>query len=114
MRRFLFTIIFLAIFTAVGQAKDGFVYDDHGKRDPFWSLVSSAGSITTYDSDYRISDLQLEGIMTGNDGNLVVINGKIFKIKDMVGEYSVEQITASSVILKKGTQIFELQLKKEE
>ena len=60
--------------------QDAFVYDDHGKRDPLWPLVSSTGSIINYDKEFQASDLKIEGVILGVNGqNLAIINGQIVK-----------------------------------
>ena len=92
-----------------------FVYEDHGKRDPFWSLVSSTGAIINYDNDILISDMILEGIIAGTDGkNLAIINSTIVKPNDKVGPFVVEKIEANKVFLRKEQESFELKIKKEE
>ena len=92
-----------------------FVYDDHGKRDPFWSLVTPAGVIINYDGDILISDLVLEGIIAGADGkNLAIINNTIVKPNDQVGLFVIEKIELDKVLLRKGQESFALKIKKEE
>lgn len=96
-------------------AAEGFVYEDHGKRDPFWRLVTPSGAITSYDTDLTIGDLVLEGIIFDSSGpGLAIINGKIFRIDEQVGPYRVQKITADQVFLTKEQENFILQLKKEE
>ncbi|HBG61049.1 MAG: hypothetical protein A2Y03_11305 [Omnitrophica WOR_2 bacterium GWF2_38_59] len=90
-------------------------YDDQGKRDPMLPLVSADGIIENFDDSLSISDLSLEGVMLGDgDSSLVIINGKIVKIKDKIGDFTVHEIKSEKVYLIKGNKIFELQLKKEE
>ncbi|MCK4882435.1 MAG: hypothetical protein KAS92_05380, partial [Candidatus Omnitrophica bacterium] len=92
-----------------------FVYDDNGRRDPLWPLVNSNGAILNYESEFLITDLALEGIMVGTDGeNLAIINGRVLKANDSIGQFAVERIAGDSIILKKGKQKFELKLKKGE
>lgn len=95
------------------QDETSFIYEDNGKRDPFWPLVSKAGTIINYDSDYVISDLILEGIVAGVGGSsIAIINGKIVKENDKIGQFIVSQISANNVVLKQEDQKFELKLKK--
>lgn len=92
-----------------------FVYDDHGKRDPFWKLVSPSGSILNFETDLLITDLNLEGIIFDPSGNsLAIINGAVVKPKDKLGLYIVSKIEEKKVILLKGQESFVLELKKEE
>ena len=91
-----------------------FIYEEHNKRDPLWPLVSEKGAILNYDTNYAISDLELEGIVVGdNNKNLAIINGKIVATGDKLGEFGVEKITQDIVVLVQGNERFELKLKKE-
>jgi len=116
MRVFLFTILVLYLAgVSTASEEKSFVYDDHGHRDPMWALVSPNGVIFNYETDFLVTDLSLEGIMAGADGeNVAIINGHILKIKDAIGQFVVERINDDSIVLKKGKQKFELKLKKEE
>ncbi len=92
-----------------------FVYEDHGRRDPFWPLVTPSGSIITHEQDLTIADLILEGIMTENDkNNIAIINGRILNKEDAIGSFVIKDITNDTVILQKGKKIFTLKLKKED
>jgi hypothetical protein len=116
MRIFILFISILAVVTAVAaQEQEPFVYDDGGKRDPLWPLVNANGAVMNYESEFLITDLALEGIMAGAQGeNLAIINGRILKTGDSVGQFIVGTIAEDSIILKKGKQKFELKLKKGE
>lgn len=114
-----FFLIFSALifpFSLWAQEKENdFVYDDHGKRDPFWSLVSPSGVMMTYDSDVQISDLVLEGIILGKGTeNLAIINNIIVKPNDKMGSFVVDKIKQDEVILIKGQESFVLKIKKED
>jgi len=79
-----------------------FVYDDNGRRDPLWRLVSPSGMILNYETDFLITDLSLEGIMAGKDGkNYAIINGRILKATDEIGQFVVEKIDDDRIFLKK-------------
>ena len=93
---------------------EDFYYDDHSRRDPMWSLVSSGGSILTYESDLDISDLNLEGIIYESNNSIAIINGKVLKTGDKIGQYVITDMTETSVVLMNGRQRFVLKLKKEE
>lgn len=98
----------------IGEASH-FVYEDHGKRDPFWPLVSSAGNIVNYETEFQVTDLKLEGIISAGEGqNLAIINGRIVQTNDPLGPFTVMGIGSDSVTLGKDQQTFELRLKKEE
>ena len=111
MRTLIFALIFLS--ANLLYAQDNFVYDDHGKRDPFVPLVSSAGMVVTYDEDLTVNDLVLEGIMADASGNnLAIVNGKVVKLHDQIGPYVVDSIAVDHVEFLKGTERFSLKLKK--
>ena len=100
-------------FTNLVYAQESFVYDDHGKRDPFLPLVSSAGIVVTYDEDMSVNDLILEGVLADASGNnAAIINGKIVKTHDQIGPYEVDLIAADHVEFLKGTERCILRLKK--
>ncbi len=98
------------------QAGDtaGYKYDDKGRRDPFWKLIGSTGNIITYETDLMVTDLELQGIMSGATGNIAMINGKVVRKNDVIGQFSITEITDDWVLLQKDQQVFKLRLKKEE
>ena len=116
---FLFnTVIFLFFisFVTAGWAAEesSFVYNDKGQRDPFWPLVGPSGLIITYDTDFLITDLILEGTMSAEGGGIAIINGKVLRQNDNIGQFIVQQIDTNSVTLTKDGKKFVLKLKKEE
>lgn len=110
--------VFILLFTSGmvhAQEDEPFQYDDHSRRDPFWTLVTPGGVILNYETDFLITDLALEGIMAGEDGqNFAIINGRVLETNDTIGQFTVEEIGDNRIVLKKGKQKFELKLKKEE
>jgi hypothetical protein len=112
----LWIVIGYIFFAANVQAQEEkFVYDDQGLRDPMRPLVSPTITFVDYETDFRVTDLRLEGIMSGQDGqSIAVINGQIVKTNDKVGEFIIMRITSDTVELKGGEQKFQLKLKKEE
>ena len=119
--RILLSIILVLVISGVAVAQEelqgqtSFIYDDGGRRDPLWPLVNSNGAILNYESEFLITDLALEGIMAGTDGeNMAIINGRVLKAHDAIGQFVVRKIGDDSIILKKGKQKFELKLKKGE
>ena len=95
--------------------KTFFTYQDHGKRDPFWPLVSSTGNVNNYDTDLSVTDMVLEGIMFSANGEAAAIaNGKVVKKGEHIGELTVESIGKNLVVFFKGEEKFELKLKKKE
>jgi len=98
------------------EEEQSFIYNDHGKRDPFWKLVDDNGSVITYDMDFNITDLSLEGIMLGRteEDHIAIINGRIVKKNANFGKFVIKEIMKDSVVLTKDQQKFELRLKKED
>ena len=87
-------------------------YDDKGKRDPFWPLLSASGTIINYGEDITPADMVLEGIMSdGGDHYTAIINGNIVKTGDTVGSFKIDRIEPKTVFFNKGSENFELNLK---
>jgi hypothetical protein len=108
-------LVLMITVTATAQEAELFAYDDGGRRDPLWPLVNSNGAILNYESEFLLTDLALEGIMAGAQGeNLAIVNGRILRTSDAIGQFVVGGIAEDSIILKKGKQKFELKLKKGE
>jgi hypothetical protein len=115
LHAFLFFILLSITFSNQGGAEETekFKYNDHGKRDPFMSLVSPSGTILNYDNDIEMSDLSLQGVMAGADGqNIAIVNGKVLKINDKIGDFVVNEINPDNILLRKGEQELILKLKK--
>jgi hypothetical protein len=89
-------------------------YDDRGLRDPFWPLVSSGGALVSYDSNFSVSEMQLEGIISDARGSAAIINGTIVEQGKMIGLYTVKEVQADRVVLVKDGFESILSLKKEE
>ncbi len=108
--------IFILLMISLARAQEAkFFYDDKGRRDPFWPLVTVGGAIMSYETEVFISDMVLEGIIVeGPKNSLAIINGIIVKPNDTIGQYKVKEVRRDAVILMKGSEIFTLKLKKEE
>jgi len=105
----------VAVSAVFAQDNQAFVYNEHGKRDPFAPLVSPNGSLISYDSNIAVSDMSLEGVVIDPQGkNLAIINGKIVKSGDLVGLYTVESIANDHVNLMNGKEHLTVKLKKGE
>ncbi len=113
--RLLMLLFVLIIVTRSVAEENQFIYDDHGKRDPFWPLISANGTFINYESDLLITDLRLEGIISEEEGgkNLAIINGNIVQTNDTIGPFQVRDVSTDSVSLIKGKEIYTLKLKKE-
>ena len=106
-------LVLILFFADSLYAQENFVYDDHGKRDPFVPLVSSSGMVITYDENLSLNDLVLEGIASDASGNnAAIVNDKVVKIHDTIGPYVVDAIGPDYVEFLKGGEKFVLKLKK--
>jgi len=113
LMNFFFSVLISLLFLSLANAQAAFVYDDHGKRDPFVPLVSSSGMVVTYDRDLSVDDLVLEGIVADASGeNIAIVNGKIVKNHDHIGPYVVGLIAVDHVEFLQGTDRFVLKMKK--
>lgn len=113
MMRFLMLAVFFFTTSFIYAQEKAFVYDDHGKRDPFAPVVNASGAITVYDSNLSVVDLSLEGIVADAQAkNVAIINGKIVKVGDTIGPYAIESIAIDSVGLTKDQDHFTLKLKR--
>ncbi len=80
-------------------------YNDHGKPDPMVALVTENGEIAPSLSDLTVSELSLQGLMADDKGNsMAIINNKVLKVNDRVGNFTVDQINATQVILVRGDE----------
>ena len=87
-------------------------YEDNGRRDPFWPLISASGTIINYGEDITPEDMVLEGIVSdGGTQYTAIINGNIVKPGDAVGAFTVDRIEPKKVYFVKGSETFELNLK---
>ena len=108
-------LLFLLFPVAVKAELENFTYDDKGKQDPFLHLVSATGSIINFDGELLITDMVLEGIIAGEEGNNVaIINGIIVKVNDELGPYKVQKVGSDTVVLGKDQERFVLKLQREE
>mgnify|MGYP001588549079 FL=1 len=99
---------------AVVFAENNFIYDSKGKRDPFMPLVTSQGYIVNVEEELFASDMNLEGIIYDAQGrSLAIINGKVVKVGDNIGSYTVLEIGKTTVLLAKEAEKYILELKKE-
>jgi hypothetical protein len=113
---FLSFLIAIVVLPATLLSAQGttFTYNDNGRRDPFWPLISPSGTILIYDSNVVFSDMILEGIIYDPKGEkLAIINTKVVKATDNIGGFLVVSIEPDYVVLSKDGQEFTLRSKKE-
>lgn len=116
MKRY-FLLIFTFFIVSVGNVsaqEKALTYGDHGRRDPFWPLISSSGAVLAYDDNLDFSDIILEGIIYDPLGEqIALINSKMVKTSDTIGGFLVVSIEQDRVVLRKDGQEFILRSKKE-
>jgi hypothetical protein len=98
---------------AIASEETAFVYDSHGKRDPFIPLITKDGrTLTAYSDIISISDVVIEGILFDlKGGSVVIINDIILKQADSISDIVVEKIEKDYVVLSFKGQEYTFNLK---
>ncbi len=105
------------IFCVTGAlfAAEEFVYDSHGRRDPFVPLVSEGGGFVS--DTYGIKsaeDVRLEGIVwEEGKRSMAVINGEIFRAGQSIGELNIVEIQRDGVVFEAGDERIKVELRDE-
>ena len=109
------TFFIFAGLRAGAFAQNEFVYDDHGKRDPFIPLVTADGRLVKLeDETSKTTALAIEGIMYDKHGiSYALVNGEVVKIGDTIGGYQILRIEKNKVVFIKEGEMTEIELKKE-
>lgn len=112
-------IVYCVLCIAFCQAEDRFIYDAQGRRDPFIPLVdksSSTGLRTSFvppDLEVRLPvDIKVKGILSKDDEYFAIINDKVMKKGQNIGEIKIKRIEKDKVILKYGQKDFTVYLKR--
>lgn len=119
---FFFGLIYAIIFILSGpvRADQPFNYDSKGKRDPFTPLVNREGLLfepaVKKENPYQAeTELYLEGIAyEPQGGSCAVINSEIVKSGDKIGDYQVLEVQRQKVVLVRGEEVLNLELRKED
>jgi Tfp pilus assembly protein PilP len=104
------------LLTALCFAQERFVYDAHGRRNPFIPLVTADGRLLKLEpqEDQKSQQVKLEGIIYDKNGaSYAVIDAEIVREQDRVGNYTVLKIEDGRVILIKDGQPLTVDLEKE-
>jgi len=108
-------ILSLIAGAAFADNQPEFIYDAAGKRNPFIALITPDGRLLKLDSVKTGTGLVLEGVIFDQGGDsFALINGKVIKVGDTVGDYTVLGIDKNRVSLFKAGQLYVLETKKEE
>lgn len=103
------------IFSAPSESTQ-FVYDAHGKRDPFIPLVGQdrQSAMSSLSEVASVEDLKLEGIAADASGkSIAIINGEMVKEGYKAGEIEIKTIAKRSVSLLIGSTEYTLNLAEE-
>jgi hypothetical protein len=98
------------------EGEESFIYDDAGRRDPFYPLVGNDGRILApRDTNAKVKDLQLEGILWDAGGNsLAIINQQILSAGESIGAFEIIEIRRNEVVISSGNKQAILKLSEEE
>lgn len=98
---FLFTMHYPLSVLLAEEAE--FNYNSHGKRDPFYPIVSEEGDFLSNPEQQEngVKNLLLEGIVWDPaGGSVAIINGSVVREKERVGSYEVVWIEKNRVGLR--------------
>ena len=116
-KKLLIFLFFLFTNLSLVLGQDAFIYDAHGKRNPFISLVTPEGRLLKLDKQEATSSggLTIEGIIYDKLGrSFAIVNTEVVGIGDSVGDYQVLNIYENKVIFIKNGEPLEVELTKEE
>lgn len=111
----LFLTFYMAAYLITTSAQETGMYNLGEKRDPFIPLVTSDGRLLSLKEKEAVGGLSLEGIIYDEHGlSYAIVNGRVVKIGDGIGDYRVLKVEKNKVIFVKEGQAMEVELKKEE
>ena len=91
----------------ISEAKDKqhvFVYNTHGKRDPFIPLISENKTIMAPTGwsfiSSKLPELKIEGILFDETKPLVIINDKIVAAGDNISNCKIVSITREEIVIR--------------
>jgi|GEM_PF-2050739 len=81
-----------------------FVYNTHGKRDPFIPLISENKTIMAQAGwsfiSSKLPELKIEGILFDGINSLAIINDKIVTIGDNINNCKIASITREEIVIR--------------
>lgn len=99
-----FLVMILFFLLANSFAQEHYPYKTSENRDPLNPLVNEKGElITRARIKSKDAGFNLEGIIFDDNAqrSVAVIDGQIYSQKDIVGDYSIKDISKDQVILEK-------------
>ena len=81
-----------------------FVYNTHGKRDPFIPLISEDKTIMGQAGwsfiSSKLPEMKIEGILFDKTKPLAIINDKIVKVGDNINNCKIVSITREEMVIR--------------
>ena len=81
-----------------------FMYNTHGKRDPFIPLISENKTIMSPAGwsfiSSKLPELKIEGILFDGTNSLAIINDKIVTIGDNISNCKIASITREEIVIR--------------
>lgn len=116
MKIFLIVILALSLVLPYALGVEVFKYDPKNKRDPFIPLVDKGGNLLPEIRPVtEVVEFNLEGIVWSAYGDsYAIINGAVLRDGEIIGDYKVERVERSKVILRKDGEEEVLNLGSEE
>jgi hypothetical protein len=115
MRRFVFFLLFSFILQigSLSLAEDGdYLYDSHGRRDPFVPLVGiTATAASSLDDVLSIEDVKFQGIASDASGmQVAILNGEMIREGERSGRVTLKNISNESIIILIDDEQYEISL----
>lgn len=115
MRSVILITFVLLFLINISYCTEKFVYDSHGKRDPFVPLIGTVSEMSLSLEDVvSIDDIKLQGIAIDESGKVAILNGQVIAEGQTVGKVTLRKIEDEKVSLFIDGMQYEVQLYKEE
>jgi len=109
--KIIFIICILILVFCSNIIADDFVYDSHGRKDPFSLPILNTGNTADMEA---IAGVKLEGIIWDADNPIAVINGKVVVVGNEISGAKVLEINENEVIFDANGQNVKIKLWKKE
>lgn len=97
---FVICVLYIVIYP-MAHAQEAYLYEGHGRRDPFVPLVGvTKGAVVSLEDIVSIEDVNLQGIARDSTGRkAAIINGEMIKEGQTIGHLTIIKILKNEVIL---------------
>jgi len=106
----IFFLLFL-LFNFYNSFAESYPYDKN-QKDPLSPLIDNYG-IILIPKETDIAGMVINGIIYSDDDPVTIINGEVLRLNDSIGDFIISEIDKEKVVLKKGNEVFTLELKEE-